>query len=230
MARKVTGTEYLAYAGLIHFGPTLSMSGQFCPEVANQTHPVMSQSAAAGVAESIYLWSRYSLGSNRIQSIYEKSTTYLQYFVNAVTVTLGVWRALSSSSSAPNTGRIYMSNVYGPGTLSQSGTPGAMTATTGTTRIGAHGQPGVTFFGKGQFSENAIWSAMLTADQHFALGANFCSMLVSPPTLKAYWPLGGAYGNQDRDRVADAHMTPISSPTWTDNHPKTIYPCECLCC
>lgn len=79
-------------------------------------------------------------------------------------------------------------------------------------------------------AELALWSSDLDAERdRTALVDGFSPLLVRPVGLQSYWPLGGAYGDQDRDRVGDLHLTPIGSPTW-DEHPRTIYPCECLCC
>lgn len=81
----------------------------------------------------------------------------------------------------------------------------------------------------GSVAEAYLYAAALTDQDAEAIGKLFCPLLVAPKSLLAYWPLGGALGNADKDRVGTADMTPYGTPTWGE-HPKTIYPCDAQCC
>ena len=79
-------------------------------------------------------------------------------------------------------------------------------------------------YGKGQSAEQAIWAAELTAAEAVGLYRGLTPPQVRPQSLVAYWPLGGVYGQNDRDRWRNGHdMTATGSPTWT-NHPRIVYP------
>jgi hypothetical protein len=133
-------------------------------------------------------------------------------------IPLDRWFSMSGSMPSANSGLLAIDGI-------RVGTPtiaGSFTAiTSGVTKI-----PDCSC----RLAEAGIWNISKTVDDDVATGQGYCNLLVRPCGLLSYWPLGGAYGNQDKDRVGHAHMTPVGSPTWTNNHPKTIYPCECMCC
>ena len=88
---------------------------------------------------------------------------------------------------------------------------------------------GTRYYGAGRVAESAVWASALSTQDGVALSLGFSPLLVSPVALKAYWPLGGAFADDNRDVVGPYSMTAYGSPTSAE-HPRTIYPCECQCC
>lgn len=154
------------------------------------------------------------------------STTTINSVVNASgTPTFDSWLSVVGGFSLLS-GHCQL-NASGVGTA--TGLPAARSSNYEDPHIGIFSGSAGVASGSGDCAGVGVWSTVLADQDCLSLYLGFCELLVCLKHLVMYWPLGGAYGNQDRDRVGNAHLNPIGSPTWTE-HPKTIYPCECLCC
>lgn len=93
------------------------------------------------------------------------------------------------------------------------------------TGIGSFARHGSRFYGACEMAECAIYSSQWSAGDHIAFGRGRRTPdQISRNTLLGYWPLGGRYGQSDRDRWRSAYdMTAYNTPTWTD-HPRIVYP------
>ena len=55
------------------------------------------------------------------------------------------------------------------------------------------------------------------------LAAGFSPLMVRPESLIGYWPLGGAYSNDNMDIIGGNTLTTNGGPT-VETHPRIIYP------
>lgn len=93
------------------------------------------------------------------------------------------------------------------------------------TGIGSFLYQGSRFYGACELAECAIYSAEWSAGDHIAFGRGLRTPdQISRNSLLGYWPLGGHYGQNDRDRwKSKLDMTAYNTPTWVD-HPRIVYP------
>mgnify|MGYP003122294995 CR=1 FL=1 len=78
-------------------------------------------------------------------------------------------------------------------------------------------------FWKGGIAEAAAYSVVLTAGEIGMLAAGFSPLMVRPESLIGYWPLGGAYPNDNMDIVGGNTLTTNGGPI-AEPHPRIIYP------
>jgi hypothetical protein len=76
---------------------------------------------------------------------------------------------------------------------------------------------------KGGIAEAAAYSVVLTAGEIAMLAAGFSPLMVRPESLIGYWPLGGAYSNDNMDIVGGNTLTTNGGPI-AEPHPRIIYP------
>ena len=76
---------------------------------------------------------------------------------------------------------------------------------------------------EGGIAEVAAYAAELTAGEISALAAGFSPLLVRPPALVGYWPLGGPYAPTTIDPVGSNTLTANGGAS-AESHPKIIYP------
>lgn len=146
--------------------------------------------------------------------------------VNFVT---NVWNSGLATHVATNNRSVSLNGLNTGTTVSETGTVFLNSVVIGATYSDATDVYALRL--TGMIAECAVWDAQVSEGNRVEL-AVFSALLVRPRDLRHYWPLGGAMGDQDQDRVGDAHLTPqgvTGMPTWNNGHPKTIYPCECLC-
>lgn len=86
-------------------------------------------------------------------------------------------------------------------------------------RIGGRGS---TIGWPGRIAEMSVLDRAITPAESEALTGRYSPQFVLPDAT-AYWPLGGLYGQHDRDTIGGFDGTPVNSPTWAD-HPPVIYP------
>ena len=92
--------------------------------------------------------------------------------------------------------------------------------------IGTGIQSGTNLTGRsweGGIAEVAAYAAQLSAGEITALAAGFSPLMVRPSALVGYWPLGGAYSNDNMDIVGGNTLTTNGGPT-AETHPRIIYP------
>ncbi len=75
----------------------------------------------------------------------------------------------------------------------------------------------------GAVAEAAIWSAALSQTEANSLARGFSPLQIRPESLAAYWPLGGFFGQADRDLLGQYDLTAYNAPSSTD-HPPLVYP------
>ena len=126
---------------------------------------------------------------------------------------------------ASSTSRSAYRNGTAKATNTSSVSPSGVNATyIGAWYTGAGGSLDTAAFFDGRVCEAGIWNAALDDAEIAALADGYSPLLIRPASLVAYWPLGGRYGQSDRDRWRNGHdLTANNSPTWTD-HPRIIYP------
>lgn len=134
--------------------------------------------------------------------------------------TVGAWSAFTNAPSLHVDGGA----ISGTSTAGSGGTFAANTTGIGTLVYGA-----TRYYGNGRSAECAVWSVQLSAQSMAAVSFGFCPLLVEPSSLIAYWPLGGALGDNYRDAVGQRDMTATGSPAFAE-HPRIIYPCNCQAC
>ena len=76
---------------------------------------------------------------------------------------------------------------------------------------------------KGGIAEAAAYSVALTSGEIAMLAAGFSPLMVRPESLIGYWPLGGAYSNDNMDVVGGNTLTTTGGPI-AEPHPRIIYP------
>ena len=76
----------------------------------------------------------------------------------------------------------------------------------------------------GSLAEIGLWSVELTDDELASTADGFSPLMINPKSLVAYWPLGGIYGENDKDIVGGFNMTPTASPTFSPHQEEMIYP------
>lgn len=86
--------------------------------------------------------------------------------------------------------------------------------------------PGVYF--DGDVAEVAVWNIALTEAQEVALAGGVCPLLIAPGSLEHYIPLGGLFGDHDRDIITGETFTVNGSPTFSDHPGGLIYPATAL--
>ena len=75
----------------------------------------------------------------------------------------------------------------------------------------------------GAVAEAAIWNTALSQSEANSLAKGYSPPQIRPESLVAYWPLGGFYGQGDRDLLGRYDMTAHNAPSWAD-HPPLVYP------
>ena len=76
----------------------------------------------------------------------------------------------------------------------------------------------------GRVADAAIWDADLTEQEIMGLARGNYPPTVRPQSLRNYYPLGGRYGQNDRDFwKSKIDLTATNSPTWVE-HPRIVYP------
>jgi len=126
---------------------------------------------------------------------------------------------------ASSTSRSAYRNGTAKSTNTSSVSPSGVNATyIGAWYTGAGGSLDAAAFFDGRVCEAGIWNAALDDAEIAALADGYSPLLIRPASLVAYWPLGGRYGQSDRDRWRNGYdLTANNSPTWTD-HPRIVYP------
>ena len=140
---------------------------------------------------------------------------------SAVNTTTG-WHYVSASWSAITAApTMYVDGTAIGGTaLTGSGTVSATL-----TGIGSYLYSGSRGYGGDEGAECAIYSSEWSVGDHIAFTRGLRTPdQISRDSLLGYWPLGGRYGQSDRDRSRNGYdMTAYNSPTWVD-HPRVVYP------
>ncbi len=93
-------------------------------------------------------------------------------------------------------------------------------ATQNFTAIGAWADERVSNM-SGRIAEAAIWGAALSDAEVALLAKGFSPLFFQPEDLLAYWPL---IRDDDQDRIGDANMVAINTPTVAPHPPTIIYP------
>ena len=76
---------------------------------------------------------------------------------------------------------------------------------------------------EGGIAEVAAYAAQLTAGEISALANGFSPLFVRPSALVGYWPLGGAYSNDNMDLIGGNTLTANGGAS-VETHPRIIYP------
>ena len=218
MSRTFNGsTQWLTYTGVAVSGQPATFSSRAYASAINRYQVLVCEGRDNATA---YLLRNIVYASNVVEAVSLGNNAGNTTTVG--TVSQNTWFG-AAATFGPS-----VQYAWKDGTKSSSASyvaPGAMTYTT----IGVE-QLSTTYFPwQGRIADVGLYAAVLTDQDVVALNAGWCPLLVSPSALRSYWPLGGAMGNSDADRVGPATMTPVGSPTWGD-HPKTIYPCDAQCC
>lgn len=133
---------------------------------------------------------------------------------------LNAWHHACGVFAANNDRRAYLDGAN-KGTNTTAITPAGLDRT----GVGAHiKDEGNAFFFSGRIAFPAIWNAALTDDEAAMLADGAWPPLVRPNNLVAFWPLNGAA--PEPDIVGGYDLTPVNSPTVTDNPPYVIPPPE----
>lgn len=239
MARSFdrTATQYLWYNGAVKTDVPLTL--------ACWARPTLSGNAFAYTGISICRIttanSQFSIdvadfaAGNPIRAVAQQNNTTYGIATTSSGYTQNAWQHMAGVFTANNSRDAFL-NATGKGSNTTSATPASLART----YIGAwytYATSGVDSAGlfNGQIAYAAVWSVALTDSEVASLGSlvnsapcGFHPLLVRPASLLSCWPLGGAHGNSDADRVGAASLTPVGSPTWYES-PKAIYPCDCCC-
>jgi hypothetical protein len=113
--------------------------------------------------------------------------------------------------------------VYLDGTNKGADATGVSGAGANTLAVGCCGDQTPSDYLSGAVAEAAIWSAALSQAEANSLARGFLPVQIRPESLVAYWPLGGFFGQVDRDLLGQYDMTAHNTPSWTA-HPPLIYP------
>lgn len=133
---------------------------------------------------------------------------------------LDQWQHLTGVFSATDRRRVYWNGRPGAeDTVAK--TPGGLNRAT----VGAwESSGGVTAYFAGGAAEAAVWDVALSDAEILALAQGDSPLLVRPDNLRAYWPLGGDFGENDADQSGQANdLTAEGGPGWT-THPPIRYP------
>ena len=223
MARGFNGTtQYLenAAAARSSFPVTIccafriiSVTGRavgLCCYSAGGTSLIGIEYLGSGIVAN-YGWRAVAISSGNAAS--ERRST--------VNTTAG-WHYVSASWSAITAApTMYVDGTAIGGTaLAGSGTVSATL-----TGIGSYLYSGARGYGGDEVAECAIYSSEWSAGEHIAFTRGLRTPdQISRDSLLGYWPLGGRYGQNDRDRFRNGYdMTATGSPTWVD-HPRIVYP------
>ena len=111
------------------------------------------------------------------------------------------------------------------GDLASKGTDATNLSPDGADRmaIGRAADSSPSSYFSGAICEVALWNRALSDEEVTAYAAGF-SPLFFPAGLQCYWPLGGLYGNHDRDIWGGYDMAAHNTPSWTDHPGGLIYP------
>lgn len=148
------------------------------------------------------------------------SSAGVSWSAGALTVTTGVWVHVAGVFSSNSSRTTYVNGVAAAAnTFACSNISGASR-----TSIGLLDRASPFGYFPGQIAELGIWSAALNAAEFKALSNGTTPPQIRATSLAGYWPLGGRYGQSDRDRWRNGYdMTAQNSPTWAD-HPRIVYP------
>ena len=114
-------------------------------------------------------------------------------------------------------------SVYLDGIIKGADTTQVVGAASDTAAIGRCGDVTPSDYLSGAVAEAAVWSTALSQAEANSLAKGFSPLQLRPESLVAYWPLGGFFGQADRDLLGPHDMTAYNSPSWTD-HPPLVYP------
>lgn len=144
----------------------------------------------------------------------------VSWSAGALTVTTGVWVHVAGVFASNSSRTTYVNGVAAAeNTFACSNISGASR-----TSIGLLDRAAPFGYFPGRIAELGIWSAALNAAEFKALSNGTTPPQIRATSLAGYWPLGGRYGQSDRDRWRNGYdMTAQNSPTWAD-HPRIIYP------
>jgi len=209
-------TEYLAHAAQLAV-PPFSVSAWVRPasDVGGQSLWAMMKTA-----DKIGYWLDFDVGGNcRFGSASISGGGFGIATITGSAPTVGNWSNFVGVAASASSKKIYLdySTTATNATLSDPGTQPTETT------IGTFDWGGKTAFVNGRVAEVAMWDVALTDGEAEALAQGVCPLFIRPANLIAYWPLGGIYGENDKDRVGGYHMTAYNTPTW-DDHPRIIYP------
>jgi len=219
MARTFNGsTQFLRRAEALNFTYPLTLALWVYPQRSSLYEDVLCLARSADNSTGWFLQLRGPDGMKAAAV-----TAYQNTFAiarSSTTFSLNRWCHLAGVFTAANSRMVYLDGVAG----SVEGTTLAV-PTVDRIVIGAWERQGswMAYFA-GYAAEAAVWKVALNASEIAQLAAGHSPLLVRPGDLIAYWPLGGPFGNDDRDHLAGLYdLTPFNSPGWTD-HPSINYP------
>lgn len=223
MARGFNGsTQYLEHAAAARSSFPVTICGAFrivsvtgravglCCYAASGTSLIGVEYLGSGIVAG-YGWRAVavSTASSASERRSAANTTAGWHYVSAS------WSAITAAPT------MYVDGAAIAGTaLTGSGTVSATL-----TGIGAYLFQGVRGYGGDEVAECAIYSSEWSVGEHIAFTRGLRTPdQISRDSLLGYWPLGGRYGQSDRDRWRNGYdMTANNTPTWV-THGRVIYP------
>lgn len=223
MARAFNGTtQYLEHAAAARSSFPVTICGAFriisvtgravglCCYDGSGTSLIALEYLGSGIISN-YGWRAVAVssGSSASQRLSTVNTTAGWHYVSAS------WSAITAAPTMYVDGTaIVGATVTGSGTVSAT-----------LTGIGSYLFLGSRGYGGDEVAECAIYSSEWSVGEHIAFTRGLRTPdQISRDSLLGYWPLGGRYGQSDRDRYRNGYdMTANNTPTWVE-HPRIVYP------
>lgn len=217
---STSGPKYAIYSGAVVSATPLTMAAWMYPLNVTEDHYPIGISAASGLNNwGIALYGNYTgFGTDKVAAFCDDGTPPAGYAVASGSFTANSWQHVCGvfTSSTSRT-------CYRDGGNSGSDTTNR-TPTCNRTMVGALMANGTAYGATCRIAEAAFWSAALTAAEVASLAQGVCPLDIRPASLVAYYPCGGHYGRNSKDRWKNKYdMTDTNSPTYTD-HARVIYP------